>query len=49
MKKILNEGLEFFSFLILMSIVGFSFMLYAAFVGVYWLYAKLTGKEHLIL
>jgi hypothetical protein len=48
MKQLLNDALEFFSFLLLMAIIGFGAILYSLFVAVYYLYAKLTGQEHLI-
>lgn len=48
MKKILNEALEFFSFILLMAILGLSVIIYAVFFMFYWMYAKLTGQEHLI-
>lgn len=48
MKQLLNEALEFFSFILLMAVLGFAAVTYAVFVGLYYLYAKLTGKEHLI-
>ena len=48
MKSLLNDVLEFFSFIILMAIIGVGAIAYALFVGVYYLYAKLSGKEYLI-
>lgn len=48
MKTILNEALDFFSFLLLMGILGFSAMVYGIFIMGYWVYAKVTGQEHLI-
>ena len=48
MKDILNDVLEFFSFILLMAIIGVGAIAYALFVGVYYAYAKLTGKEYLI-
>jgi hypothetical protein len=48
MKESLNEVLEFFSFLVLMAIIGMGTIIYVIFVFLYWMYAVLTGKEHLI-
>lgn len=48
MKQILNEALEFFSFITLMAIIGIGAIVYAVFVGLFYVYAKITGKEHLI-
>jgi len=48
MKKTLDEALEFFSFLVLMAILGFGAIMYSMFVLFYWIYAKVTRQEHLI-
>lgn len=48
MKTLVNEVLEFFFFIVLMVILGVGTVLYAVFVGLYYIYAKITGQEHLI-
>jgi hypothetical protein len=48
MKQLLNDVLEFFSFLLLMMVLGFGSIVYSVFVLLYWIFAKITGQEHLI-
>jgi hypothetical protein len=48
MKQLLNEALEFFSFLLLMMVLGIGTIIYSIFVLLYWIFAKVTGQEHLI-
>jgi hypothetical protein len=48
MKQLLNDVLEFFSFLLLMMVLGVGSIVYSVFVLLYWIFAKVTGQEHLI-
>lgn len=48
MKKMLSEAVEFLSFLMVMTIFGLASMVYAVYITGYWMYAKVTGQEHLI-
>jgi hypothetical protein len=48
MKQLLNDVLEFFSFLLLMMVLGFGTIVYSVFVLLHWIFAKITGQEHLI-
>jgi hypothetical protein len=48
MKELLNDVLEFFSFLLLMMVLGFGTIVYSIIVLLYWIFAKITGQEHLI-
>jgi hypothetical protein len=48
MKQLLNDVLEFLSFLLLMMVLGVGSIVYSVFVLLYWIFAKITGQEHLI-
>lgn len=48
MRQFLYELVEFLSFMLLMFVIGFGTILYIIFVFLYWLYAVLTNKEHLV-